>query len=398
MASLKKEPGRLGKVLAQLLPALREPGSVIGAGPTAGMIGSGAGAGGAAGSVPATGPATNRGYIAKPWYDNIFFIFAPMIALLLGLGLGPTWLSTNEEITFLGREDSLIGWFLGPFIMAHLVAVVYRSHLNGGVFKRFPLRFTVVPLVLFAAMGFSTTALVTVSVAATFWDVYHSCMQTFGLGRIYDARAGNDPRLGRRLDATFNILIYAGPIAAGATLMDHVGDFDEFAEVGSLFFTRIPAQAEGAAGALTWAVVAFAVPFIIFYLCWYWRAARAGWRVSWQKVALYVSTAVCAVWAWGFNPFGEAFFIMNVFHALQYFAIVWWREQGTMVRAFGLRDAARTAKPVALTIFLVSVFAYGFIADSLPIDNQWFIAGVLTVAIMHFWYDGFVWSVRRKEV
>ena len=247
-------------------------------------------------------------------------------------------------------------------------------------------------------MGFSTTALVVVSVAATFWDVYHSGMQTFGLGRIYDARAGNDPRLGRRLDATFNLLIYAGPIAAGATLMDHVGDFKEFQEIGAVFFTRIPAQAEGAAGALTWAVVAFGVPFIAFYLWWYWRAARAGWQVSRQKVALYASTALCSIWAWGFNPYGEAFFIMNFFHALQYFAIVWWREQGTMKRVFRLPEAKRAAKPAALAIFLGSVFAYGFIADSLPIHDQWFVAGVMCVAIMHFWYDGFVWSVRRHDV
>ena len=313
------------------------------------------------------------------------------------MGLSFTVLS-DAQVTFMGRENNLMAWFVGPFIMAHLVAVVYRSHLNGGVFRRFPLRFTVIPLALFLAMGFSTTALVVVSVAATFWDVYHSGMQTFGLGRIYDARAGNDPRLGRRLDATFNLLIYAGPIAAGATLMDHVGDFKEFQEIGAVFFTRIPAQAEGAAGALTWAVVAFGVPFIAFYLWWYWRAARAGWQVSRQKVALYASTALCSIWAWGFNPYGEAFIIMNFFHALQYFAIVWWREQGTMKRVFRLPEAKRAAKPAALAIFLGSVFAYGFIADSLPIHDQWFVAGVMCVAIMHFWYDGFVWSVRRHDV
>ena len=388
MTNSDKSPSILGGVLARLLPALKDPAAVIGGGPTAGLATENAGAGRAP---------TNGGYIAKPWYDNTFFIFSPLIALVLGIGLGPSWLG-ETEISFLGEEDTLTDWFLAPFIMAHLVAVGYRSHLNSTVFKRFPLRFTVVPLVLFMAMGFSTTALVTVSVAATFWDVYHSGMQTFGLGRIYDSRAGNDPRLGRRLDAAFNLLIYAGPIAAGATLMDHVGDFDEFAMIGAVFFMRIPAQAEGAAGALMWAVIGFGVPFVAFYLWWYWRAALAGWRVSWQKVALYSSTALCSIWAWGFNPFGEAFFIMNVFHALQYFAIVWWREQGTMRRVFHLPEASAMAKPLALLIFLSSVFAYGFIVGALPIYNQWFIAGALTVSIMHFWYDGFVWSVRRKEV
>jgi len=374
---------RIARFLALFLPALKQPGQVVDAGPTAGL-------------AIARAP-SNRGYIAGAWYDNVFFIFSPLIALALGIGLSFTVLG-QEEISFRGREHNLMAWFVGPFIMAHLVAVVYRSHLNRAIFRRYPLRFTIIPLVLFLAMGLSTTALVFVSVAATFWDVYHSGMQTFGLGRIYDARAGNDPHRGRRLDATFNLLIYAGPIAAGATLMDHVEDFGEFAAIGAVFFTRIPAQAEGAAGALMWAVIAFGVPFVAVYLWWYWRMARAGWRVSWQKVALYASTALCSIWAWGFNAFGEAFFIMNLFHALQYFAIVWWREQGTMLRAFRLSTVKRAAKPVALTIFLVSVFSYGFMADSLLIRDQWFIAGVMCVAIMHFWYDSFVWSVRRREV
>ena len=134
---------------------------MIGAGPTAGL---------AAARAP-----SNAGYIASPWYDNLFFIYSPLLALALGVGLSFTVLG-EAEFGFRGRENSLMVWFLGPFIMAHLVAVVYRSHLNGAVFRRFPLRFTVVPLALFLAMGSSSTALVVVSVAATFWDVYHSAM------------------------------------------------------------------------------------------------------------------------------------------------------------------------------------------------------------------------------
>ncbi len=235
---------RLARLAAHFLPALREPRQVISGGPAAGL---------AVGRAPANG-----GYIVAPWYDNVFFIFSPLIVLVLSVALSFTVLG-RAEFEFQGEKNDLMAWFLGPFIMAHLVAVAYRSHLNGAVFRRFPLRFTMVPLALFLAMGFSTTALVTVSVAATFWDVYHSGMQTFGLGRIYDARAGNNPHLGRRLDAAFNLLIYAGPIAAGATLMDHVGDFNEFEQIGAFFFTRIPVQAEGASGALMWAVIAFGV-------------------------------------------------------------------------------------------------------------------------------------------
>jgi hypothetical protein len=33
-------------------------------------------------------------------------------------------------------------------------------------------------------------------VLVVWWDVVHSSLQTFGLGRIYDARRGNPPALG----------------------------------------------------------------------------------------------------------------------------------------------------------------------------------------------------------
>ena len=178
---------------------------------------------------------SSGGYIAGAWYHSIFFLFPPLIALVLGVGLSFTVLG-EAKVYFMRWDHEFVVWFLEPFIMAHLVAVVYRSRLNGAVFRRFPLRFTVVPLAFFLAMGFPTTALVTVSVAATFWDVCHSGMHTFGLGRVYDARADNDPRLGRRLDAVFNLLIYVRPIAAGVMLMDHVGNFKKIRSRRRRFF------------------------------------------------------------------------------------------------------------------------------------------------------------------
>ena len=144
MMNEETDLARLARFSARFLPALREPGQVIGAGPTAGL-------------TVARAP-SNRGYIAGAWYDNLFFIFSPLIALALGLGLSVTVLG-EAEVSFLGREDNLMAWFLGPFIMAHLVAVGYRSHLNGAIFRRFPLRFTIVPLALFLAMGFCPASL-----------------------------------------------------------------------------------------------------------------------------------------------------------------------------------------------------------------------------------------------
>jgi len=81
-------------------------------------------------------------------------------------------------------------------------------------------------LLLFLGCWLSSPILVCTSVLATWWDVYHSSLQTFGLGRIYDMRAGNDALAGRRLDYYFNLLLYAGPILGGSALMAHLVDFE----------------------------------------------------------------------------------------------------------------------------------------------------------------------------
>ena len=336
------------------------------------------------------------GHIAGPLYDWVFFIGSPLIALAIGIGISGTPFA-DDDIELFGNESPLANILIGTFIMAHLGIVFFRSHLNSNVFRQFPVRFTVVPVALFTAMYYSVWVSVIVSVLAVWWDVYHSGMQTFGLCRIYDAKRGDAAEVGRQLDKWLNLLLYAGPILAGATLMDHVEDFEEFEEVGAVFFTSIPAKVESNQRYLTWTIFAVGIPFLTFY-CWkYWQYYRQGYQVSIQKVALLVFTGVCSIYTWGFNTFGEAFFIMNFFHALQYFAIVWWLEKKNLVSILKLQNSD-WGKPLALTLLLVVGFGYGFWAEMSDGENHAAYCVIMMVAIMHFWYDGFVWSVRRKMV
>ncbi len=145
-------------------------------------------------------------------------------------------------------------------------------------------------------------------------------------------------------------------------------------------------------------MVGFGLCFLAYYLFAYWRYARQGYRVSPQKVALLVCTAVCSIYAWGFNPFGMAFFIMNFFHALQYFALLWWAEHGNIARLLGV--AGRSwAKPAALAFLLAVGFGYGLVAESTDAAARpWLFSLFLVISLMHFWYDGFIWSVRAKQV
>ena len=116
-----------------------------------------------------------------------------------------------------------------------------------------------------------------------------------------------------------------------------------------------------------------------------------------QKTVLLISTAVCSIYAWGFNPFGMAFFIMNFFHALQYFAIIWWAENGNIAKLLGCRDKS-WGGIAALILILFVGFSFGLFAEFIDeTSSDWLFSLLLVVSLMHFWYDGFIWSVSRKQ-
>ena len=338
-------------------------------------------------------------YIVSPVYDWVFFLVPPTLALALGILISGTMFADNE-FTLFGDTVTASAVLIGIFIHAHLVIVFARSHGNPDIFHTHPARFVAAPLLLYVAMLSSQWIFVSVSVLATFWDVYHSGAQTFGFARIYDRRAGNPAEVGRKLDFWLNQLLYAGPILAGVTMIDHFEDFGEYSEIASPaagFFTAIPAYMTGHHAYFTWAVLLAGTAFLAYYVLAYARLQRAGYNVSWQKVYLLVTTGLCSIYTWGFNTWGEAFFIMNFFHALQYFGLVWSSEKKSLMKLLRVSDW-RFGSAVALTALLVFGFGYGAMAELGVSNADHLLALTLVVSIMHFWYDGFIWSVRRKQV
>jgi hypothetical protein len=327
--------------------------------------------------VSARGP-----YIVGRTYDWIFFLASPLLALSLGILVSRSSF-LHQLHAFGGETDTIVGIFSGTVIHAHLVAVVFRSHGNRSIRRLYPIRFYIVPALVWIAIVASPWVAALSVVVATFWDVWHSGAQTFGFARIYERNHGTPPELGRRLDFWLQQLLYAGPILAGATLMDHVGSFDSFGKVGDAFLGSVPVRVEGVRHYLTIGVLAVGSLFIAFYVIAYWRLARRGhWRVPWLKLWLVGSTAFVSVYTWGFNSWGEAFLIMNLFHGVQYLALVW----------------ATEGKRAGPALFFGGCFAYGIGVQALDADLTALWAITIVVSLMHFWYDAFVWSVRRAQI
>ncbi len=343
----------------------------------------------------ASAPSARRStpYIVSPWYDWVFFLAPPLAALALGWSVDVADLG-RTVYRWWGQDVTTASLLLGVFIHAHLVIVFWRSHGNATVRRRFRWRVLAIPVLLLVGMNLSLWVAVTASVLATFWDVYHSGAQTFGFGRIYEAKAGNDPLRGRRLDFVLNQVLYAGPIVAGATMLDHFEDFGEFEALEAAFFTRIPAQMESSQGYFTAAILGAGALLLVYYVVAAWRSHRAGQRVPWQKVFLLTSTGVVSIYSWGFNPWGEAFLVMNVFHGLQYFGIVWATEGGNIQRLLRLRDVP-AGRWLAWFAFVMFAVLYGLAVEAWAATTWRWWTITIVVSLMHFWFDGFIWSVRR---
>ncbi len=346
--------------------------------------------------MPSQSALANGGYIAGPLYDWFFFILSPLLAVALGylvMATGVyqyTIVSPDSSQTL--RQIAVPALLSAAFTHAHLVIVFFRSHLDKNIFRLYPYRFTIVPIVLLLASIASQWVFVIASVLTIWWDVYHSSLQTFGLGRIYDKRAGNNLNLGRRADYLFNLIIYTGPVLAGVNLWGHLKSFKKFERVNSEFMSGFADVIFARSAELRTGVVVVGLAFSVWYLLYYHRLSKRGYQMPVQKLVLYLVTAFVSVACWGFGSFGEAFFIMNFFHAFQYFAIVWWSEKKTIMNLF------HCPRQVALLILIVSGMGYGLWRAHKPEDYVPFVALWNVVSLMHFWYDGFVWSVRKNQV
>ena len=91
-------------------------------------------------------PAANKGFMVRPCYDSLFVIFAALLVANSPL---------ENDIAPFGAERAFAGVFIGTFIFAHLVAVVFRNHHNPKIFRRHPLRFTLVPIALLVGCAVS---------------------------------------------------------------------------------------------------------------------------------------------------------------------------------------------------------------------------------------------------
>lgn len=329
--------------------------------------------------------------IGGPWLDATMLWGAPLL-VLVALG---AWLKASEFLVTEGSHDPAIyAFFFATLITyGHLVAVVPRAYLNQDVFETHRFRLTVVPMALIATLVISPTAFIIAGIVAFFWDVHHSAMQTFGFARIYDFKAGNDRNALRRTDLAINWLLYVGPIFVGASFLLHADMLRRFADTPLTVLASAPGYLESEqswislAALLVWGVA------IVWAAINYRKAMAEGYKPPAHKIALIAVTGVVTFLAWGFLPPLIAFATINIHHALQYYVIVWLQE-GKRISSF-TRLGRRAAFATFLLFTAIVALGYDF---ATRMDSYLWLVPFLACSLLHFWYDSFVWSVRKKTV
>lgn len=340
--------------------------------------------------------ATLKPYVSSRRVDNLLIIGSPLIALLIIAVVCEPRLKSGEFL-YNAKTPQWLLIIAGLLTHSHILMVFLRSHMNAGVYKRFPVRFTGIPLIMLAAMWASPVVFGIMSFVAIYWDEWHSLMQTFGFGRIYDAKMGNDLNTGRKLDIGMCFVLGLLPHAIALTFLPEAVRVDGLH--GFLDLDRAVSEKYGhLLSTLQVPLISFGICYVLYYIHHYQKLIKNGYKFPMPKLALFTTTGLSAVVIASFYSIADAAIFGNIYHAIQYYFIVYVSEGALVSRKFKIKE---NKKLTGLLLFLIIISIT--ILFSMVRARTGHILGFigsfwLLTSLLHFWYDGFIWSVRKQDV
>src|SRR5437899_1887277 len=160
--------------------------------------------------VPALVPKRNV-WILDSWRDLILYVGTPLLLVPLFALIQARW-SAQDIYVFVGAFGA----------MGHHLPGMIRAYGDRALFERFRWRFIFAPIFLVVVcLAFTWWDLKGLVLAVFFWGVWHGMMQTYGFGRIYDAKMGSFTALTRRLDfATCAVWFAAAVLLSSERMTD----------------------------------------------------------------------------------------------------------------------------------------------------------------------------------
>jgi tetratricopeptide (TPR) repeat protein len=327
-------------------------------------------------------------WILDSWRDLILYVCTPLLLVPIFIGAQGLW--SAEDIYLCVAAFGAMGHHLPGMI---------RAYGDRALFERFRWRFICAPIFLVVVCAaFSVWDLKGIVLVAFIWGVWHGMMQTYGFCRIYDAKVGSFAEITRRLDFAVCGIWFATAVLLSPQRMTDT--LETYYSAGGPIIPPSVLRA-GQQGLLALALLISAL-FLANFI-WMWISGK---RPSPVKLVLLITSI--SFW-WYCNNIvasvlvGVALF--EVFHDVQYLSLVWIynRKRVESDKSIGgfMRFVFRRSGAL-VGVYLGLVLAYGGLSLSksyVGIDAvKNILTGVVTAsALLHFYYDGFIWKVREKS-
>ena len=341
-----------------------------------------------AATTPAAAARKPSLWILDSWRDLILYVCTPLLLVPIFVAAQGFW----------SAEDIYL--FVAAFgAMGHHLPGMIRAYGDRALFQRFRWRFIFAPIFLVVVCAaFSLWNLQGIVLVAFIWGVWHGMMQTYGFCRIYDAKVGSFAEVTRRVDFALCGIWFATAVLLSPQRMTDT--LETYYSAGGPFIPPALLRA-GQHGLLALALLVSAV-FLANFI-WMWSSGK---RPSPVKLVLLITSI--SFW-WYCNNIvasvlvGVALF--EVFHDVQYLSLVWIynRKRVESDRSIGgfMRFVFRRSGAL-VGLYVGLIFAYGalgYYKSSIGIDVvKRILTGVVTAsALLHFYYDGFIWKVREKS-
>jgi len=327
-------------------------------------------------------------WILDSWRDLVLYVCTPLLLVPMFVAAQGVW----------AAEDIYL--FVAAFgAMGHHLPGMIRAYGDRALFQRFRWRFICAPIFLVVVCAaFSLWDLKGIVLVAFIWGVWHGMMQTYGFCRIYDAKVGSFAEVTRRLDFALCGIWFATAVLLSPQRMTDT--LETYYSAGGPFIPPAVLRS-GQQGLLALALLVSAL-FLANFI-WMWSSSK---RPSPVKLVLLVTSI--SFW-WYCNNIVASVLVgialFEVFHDVQYLSLVWIYnrkrvESDSSIGGFMRFVFRRSGALVGVYIGLV--LAYGGLSLSksyVGIDAvKNILTGVVTAsALLHFYYDGFIWKVREKS-
>lgn len=283
--------------------------------------------------------------------------------------------------------------------MGHHLPGMIRAYSDRSLFARFRLRFLVAPVCILAVCVWATIyGIQAIQLVALVWGIWHGMMQTYGFCRIYDSKVA--PGRAARARSDFWLCLVGFVTAVLLSPMRFRSLFELYYESGG---PVVPAGVVLAIRAASVCALAAVIAWFLVQQFYDWRKHQIVSAVKWTLLA-----SSLAFWWYcnnGVSNILVGIALFEVFHDVQYLAIVWIYNRTRVERDESIRGFMRFVfrrSGSLIGVYVGLVLAYGSIAlTTSAVTIDWIrnaLVGVVTAsALLHFYYDGFIWKVRETE-